>query len=81
MTFAILLNDSTKEEVEKAFDLIIAAYQRYGHKLKEVHLDNEKSFEAASVRKFLHSRGVNTAPCPPGRHTRVVHQGVNNKVH
>ncbi len=70
MTFAILLNDSSKEEVEKAFELVHASYLRYGHTLREVCLDNEKSFEAASVRKFLHSRGVNTAPCPTGRHTR-----------
>ncbi len=70
MTFAILLRDSTKEEVEKGFDLITAVYLRHGHKLKVVHLDNESSFQAGQVRMFLHSRGVNTSPCPPGRHTR-----------
>ncbi len=70
MTFAVLIRDSTKEEVEKGFDLIATTYLRYGHKLKQVHLDNESSFEAALVRKFLHSRGINTAPCPPGRHAR-----------
>ncbi len=68
---SVLIKNARSETIREAFEKIINTYKRYGHKLTVIHADNERGIVAAEVQRYLHSEGVNTVPCPPGRHARL----------
>ncbi len=70
MIFCYLMKDQGAEELKRALLSIIAKYKRFGHTITEAFFDNEKCFKASQTKLFLSNNGINSSPCPPGRHER-----------
>ena len=75
MLHIIPLENKLSRSCCDAFLKLISAYQRYGHKIKNIETDSEHDLKACS--DWLGQRGVPYAATPPGQHCQRVERQVN----